>query len=174
MNQDVDAGKLAQAFQDCYGLIVAVARRFAPSPDLAYDVAQQSFVDFAEYAAQGKVDWSKDVTPLLYRIAKFRALKLWEDRKRQSGGVFAEIAENLAAEPEDDRETEDFRTLRLCLEKLPPQSRELIERYYYHDDSMNDIARQKERTPGAIRQAMYTIRLKLRECIERIRKNATL
>jgi RNA polymerase sigma-70 factor (ECF subfamily) len=167
MDQGVGTEQVARAFQDRYGLIVAVARRFAPSPDLAYDVAQQSFVDFFEYAQQGKVDWSRDVSPLLHRIAKFRALKLWEDRSRQFGDAYRDIAEQLAEEPEDDHESEEFRALRFCLEKLPPQSRELIERHYFHGDSLNDLAHQKERTPGALRQALYAIRLKLRECIEK-------
>ena len=173
MNQGVGTEQAAQAFQDRYGVVVAVARRFAPSPDLAYDVAQQSFIDFCEYAQQGKIDWSKDTTPLLYRIAKFRALKLWDNRVRTAGDIFRQIGEELTEEPDEDANQDEFQRLRICLEKLPPQSRELIERHYYHNDSLDDISRQKERTPGAIRQALYTIRLKLRECIERIRKNST-
>ena len=54
MMPDIDTKEIARLFQDRFGLMIAVAQRYAPSSDLIYDIVQQSFIDFVEEALKGR------------------------------------------------------------------------------------------------------------------------
>lgn len=153
--------------------MIAVACRYAPSPDLAYDIVQQAFVDYVQYALRGNYDPERDVTPLLYQITKIRAKKYWKERSQGGSDVMQQIAEQLADEPDQEnleQENDELRFLRHCLNKLSSQSRELVEQHYYQGMSFETIAKQTQKKSGTVRQACTIIRRKLRECIESMLK----
>lgn len=170
MSSGADRETIARLFLSRYGLLVGVAMRYAPAPDLIDDIVQQAFVDFVEDVENNDRDLEKDATPLLYKITKHRAIKFWNRRRRGRSEVLQQIAERLAADPRPEdlaKIEEEIRTLRHCLEKLPPQSRELIETHYHQGISMEEIARRENRKPGTIRQIFCRIRDRLRECIQK-------
>lgn len=172
---DVDADEIAKMFQDRYGLLLAVARRYAPAPDLVYDIVQQAFVSFMKYAMKTPLDPERDITPFLHEITKNLAIKHWKEQAYRRTEIIQAVGERLAEREfinlEYAEEHENtLKRLGNCMEKLQPQSRDLLEQYYFNDDSINDISSRTNRSSGAIRKALCVIRFKLRECIERLGK----
>ena len=60
--------------------------------------------------------------------------------------------------------------LRHCLKRLPPLSRQLIERHYEKRESCISIARDTNRSVDAIYQSLSRIRRQLANCIENHRQ----
>ncbi len=174
MSHTGDVDEIARQFQERYGLMLAVARRYAPTPDSVYDIVQQVFIEFVRCSVQGKLDSERDVTPLLHQITKIQAIKYAAEWKRHSPQTLQTIAQELAGNAETvepEYALEELTLLRRCLEKLPPQSRELIERHYKQGVSLEEIARQSERKAVSLRSIFCRIRQKLRECIERNKRS---
>lgn len=172
MNEDIQ--QLARIFEDHYGLMVAVARRYAPAPDLTYDIIQQSFIAFVDF--MGKHSWSTEhkVGTLLYAIVRNVAVSMWREEKRRQNTLACSI-EELLIEPIDvdavSREAEEQKeivdALKFCLQKQSPKSRRLIERHYCDNRSMERIAVEENCSGNAVRLAFCRIRKKLRACIEK-------
>lgn len=168
--QDYSIETLTHLFQSHYGLLIGIARCYAPAPDLVHDIMQEAFIDFVNDALKGNRDFDRDISPLLCTIVKNRAIKHWAERRKNTPEVLQEIAERLSRETEEAREEQlqdEIRHLKDCMGMLPFESRRLIEQHYRLGYSMEEIARFEQRKPDAIRQAVCRIRLRLRECIEK-------
>lgn len=168
--QEISIESVTRLFQAHYGLLLGVARRYAPAPDLVYDILQQAFVDFVDDALKGNRDFSRDVSPLLYQIVKNRALKHWAERRKGTPETLQRIAERLSADANEEKTEhwqDEVRHLKDCMRLLPETSRRLVERHYHEGLSMEELARREQRKAGTIRQAICRIRLRLRECIEK-------
>lgn len=172
-----DIDKLAQLFQDRYGLVVGVARRFSPLPDLVYDIAQQAFLHFVK-AAQS-IEWSEEsgVDALLYRITKNIAITCWRKEKAKSSEKMQRIREMFLArsrekeeDATDEKLSDEIPLLRECMEQLPKKSRDLLNMHYVEQVSMEAIGQQTRIKPSTIRQTISRIRRKLKDCIEKKQK----
>ena len=171
---------IVRAFQSRYGLVVGVARRYAPTPDLVYDIAQQAFIDFFEGAIKGNWDLEQDVRPILYTITKNRALKFGRRRKQDSSEVLQLVWERLmsltrenqdAMSDEGEELEKEVQILNQCVNKLPEKSRRYIEQHYFDGIAIKDIAQQETMDAGVLRQAFCRIRAKLRDCVEKTLKS---
>lgn len=183
MNQQIDISEVGRIFQSKFGLIVNVARQYAPRPDMVYDIVQQAFVDFAGSMlkegyrdnSDGDYDETRDIVPLLYQITKNRALKAWREcrdhmpeHRRKIAEQMMELARNRHEERQHDSEADRrFDALYDCLDALPEKSRDLIRKHYFDAIPLVDIAAARQQKPEAIRQLFARIRAKLRECIQR-------
>lgn len=169
MGQSFDSTAIARLFEEHYGLMVTVTVRYAPLPDLVYDIIQQVFIDFIEDAAKGKRDYQKDIAPFLATLTKNRAIDFWREHSKHSPESLQRIVERFAEKQDVEESARDIGlvAMRNCMKKLPPTTRQMVERHYYHGTSMEDIARQEQRKVTTIRSFFCRIRQKLRECIER-------
>lgn len=163
---------VAETFQSHYGLIVTAAFRFAPTPELVYDIVHQTFVEFMETAMKGHWDTTRDPAPFLYRITKNTAVNFWRREKLHSTETMCAIGEILmrsSANDEDDFESlnERLDALNHCLAELPPKSREVIEQHYLHDVTLESLARRLAMPSNSLRKTVFRLRLKLRDCITR-------
>lgn len=164
---------VTQLFQAQGGVVEGVARRFAPPGESVDDIIQRVYQVFLEGVIAAKYDLSRDITPLLYQIAKREALLLWRKKKIHERAT-ERLAESLVKTLDRDNPLEEFDTiqseqkaLRYCLDKLPPKSRAVIHRHYFEGVPMKTIAEEQNAKPATVRDFFYRIRLKLRECIER-------
>lgn len=169
MGQHIDIEALASLFQHHYGLMVSVAVRFAPSPDLVYDIIQQVFIDYIEYVLKEKRDFQEEIVPLLKTFTRNRAIDYWRERKKNSPEQLQRIVKHFIARRDDGESPwkEDTVALRACLKKLPPKIRQMIQQHYFDGVSMENIARQTESKVTTIRSTFCRIRQKLRDCINR-------
>lgn len=134
------------------------------------DVAQETFL--AAYRSLATYDASRvPFGAWLSGIARNRALTFLRDEGRrrrreqdQLEGILAsgrlELAEQL-----DDRD-QRLDALAACLERLPPQSRTLIDARYRRAVELPDLARTSGRAEAAVRMALSRVRDVLRRCIE--------
>lgn len=160
-----DVAKAAQLFLAHSGFVRGVALRHAPYPGLADDVVQQVLVEFL---ARDR-DLAADVRPLLAAMTRTVALRLWRERTRQMPDVLRRLAEHVQrladqrdAEPQYD---DELAALRRCLDRLPDKSRELIDQYYFADQSAAAIGEHLGTRADTVCRAISRVREKLRECI---------
>lgn len=175
MDKPFNIEAITQLFQDHYGLMIVVALRYAPSPELAYDIVQQVFIDFIEDALKRERDYGKSIAPFLRTLTKNRAIDCWREYKKNSPEHLQRIAERFADRPVDDetlRWSEEISGLRSCMKKLPPPARQMVEQHYFHGTTMEDIAVRTGRKAVTVRSFFSRIRQKLRECIERETKQS--
>lgn len=171
MNPGRDIGTLVRLFQDRHGLVLAAARRFSPTPELAYDIVQQVFLEFVQTGMRRGWDLEREIDPLLYGITKNVAMKCWRQERRQQPDAIRRLGERFlragGSGSADPRGASEIDALFDCLKKLTFKSRRLIEQYYFEDVPMEEICRQYQSKPNAIHQAFCRIRARLRECIRK-------
>lgn len=167
-----DIQELTQLFQEHYGYMFVVARRYAPSPEMILDAIQQVYVDFVQNASKRQWDIGQNIAPLLGKMVRDRALELRRRERRQTPEVFQELERRFMdlcerTAPETlDRKNDELEALKHCSEKLPPKSREYLRRHYEEGESMEHIAQVERLNPGSLRQTFSRIRINLRHCIE--------
>jgi RNA polymerase sigma-70 factor, ECF subfamily len=105
------------------------------------------------------------VSTWLIAIARFKALSLL--RKRRDDGLDAETAEAIedaADDPERAVTKQDKgEKLRKCLEGLSPEHREIIDLVYYHEKSVEEVARIVGIPENTVKTRMFYARKKLGE-----------
>lgn len=103
------------------------------------------------------------------RIATYEVLKLRERRGRDKLRFTSEFVEVIAAEAAETGENwEDRRqALAVCLAKLRPRDRELIERRYAPGENGKSVAEDLGRPINAVYQSLGRIRRVLLECVQR-------
>ncbi|YCM42224.1 sigma-70 family RNA polymerase sigma factor [Verrucomicrobiaceae bacterium 227] len=106
-----------------------------------------------------------------FRIAYFKVLSHRRDLARGNKFVFNDqLLVDLAAEAQKAPEEEAIElstALRTCLEKLPPNPRQLIEQHYLKGISLIKIAHRTKRKPMTVYKSISRIRALIRECVEK-------
>ena len=136
--------------------------------DIAQEVFCVAFSRLSHFRGEAKFStW-------LIGIARNKALEfLKAETKRRTGRkqfLEAEVASqrvNRVEEQHDSCEMAErrIRAMQLCLDLLPDQSRELINRYYFDQQSASKIANSSSVSVGSIRMKLFRVRQILRKCI---------
>ncbi len=143
------------------GFILALLPDFAA----AEDVLQETFLVVQRKAAEFEPD--SNFIAWAFRIARFQVMKAQTAHQRHverlSDAALESLADSAPAEPWDDRR---LAHLPLCLDKLAPQARRIIDLFYRDEHKPQVIAARLSWTPGAVSVALSRARKDLRECIE--------
>ena len=139
-----------------------------PGDSSAHDVAQQANATL----------WQKraDFTPgtnfkaWAFAVARFEVLNYRKQQARDARLVFSEdleetFASELAEQPDDLDQRHE--ALRLCLEKLRPQDRELLLHRYSRPGTLDEFAAQCGRSVGGLKVTLHRLRGALQGCIEK-------
>lgn len=103
------------------------------------------------------------------QVATFEVLQ-WRQRKGRDRLRFSdEFVEAVAREAAEQSEQTEARrkALELCLEKLRPEDRELIQTRYQPGNSGKELAEDLGRPANSVYQSLGRIRRMLLECIQR-------
>lgn len=176
---DPTQSRAAEIFLANYDFVMRCAFRFAPLPDSVDDVIQDTFREFVQHFHRLTI--TEDARPLLMGITKNVALRYWQKRQRERsktvqliGDYFWEAANRQAEETEsvDDREwhRREITMLEFCLDKLPKRGREIIDSYYYQGKKVAEIAAQYQKSASGVKQYLFRLRSKLRDCLNRYGK----
>ena len=153
--------------------VLREACRIIPFPDLADDVAQQTFVDFLAKAGQWDL-WStgKDARPLLKTMVQRCARKAWQERAKMLPESLQKLGRYVqqGLSESDTGEDERLQTLQSCMQKMSESERQLIMRYYFDGIPTKQIAEELQKNPDTVSKAIYRIRDKLRLCVEQTLK----
>jgi RNA polymerase sigma-70 factor, ECF subfamily len=101
------------------------------------------------------------------KTAYFQTLAFLRDKKRDKHVFDEALLEQLAARPQEADEDERRVALRHCLGHISADSLELLRQRYAPGNSISDIAKQRHKSEGAIRNALMRIRQAVVRCIER-------
>jgi RNA polymerase sigma-70 factor (ECF subfamily) len=140
------------------------------STDAADDIVQEVFL--VVFRQLDRYDASRPAWPWLMGIARIALQEYWRARARDT---HAERLQTLAALQQLERDEHapaepDWQArleqLRLCQEKLPQKSKELVGLIYGQRLSCEEVAARWSTGAGAVRVAIHRIRKALRTCVE--------
>lgn len=137
-----------------------------PNVSEAEDIVQQTAL--ALWEKFDAYDPSQPFTPWACRFALNKARQWTERRQRWEALLGRGLAEDLAQrrqelQPEFERR---LRRLEVCVRKLPPGQRSLIQAYYYERTDVDSLAERTGRTVAATYKALQRIRQALQRCVE--------
>ncbi|MDO5579674.1 MAG: sigma-70 family RNA polymerase sigma factor [Planctomycetia bacterium] len=162
--------KASKIFLEQQNLVRIVAFRTAPSSSLLGDIANEVFITFVEHANQW--DFNRDLRPLLKQITRNIAMRFWRDHLKNLPSVLQEISEIARKNAEEEAESDfpdleqELLALRICMKKLAPKYRSLIESYYFGKITLDHLAEKSRIKPGTLRKMMSRIRDVLKNCIQ--------
>lgn len=167
-----DTAFIDETFLSHYDLVVRAVAFCAPDADLANDAVQQTYLEFFQNAQRGKWDLDRDVAPLLNKIARTIALRMWKERLGTRPKHLRLLEEYLhrkydEAQSRHDEDTglERMSLVRDCIRKLPEKSREMIELRYFQEKTIPEIAARMNVSEKTAQQILRRIREKIRRCV---------
>jgi RNA polymerase sigma-70 factor (ECF subfamily) len=129
------------------------------------DLVQQAFVDayrkLEDFRADG--DFGAWVRGIAKNLAR-KELRQSSCRHRHQERYRAYLLQRQ--ESHDDDPSGRLDALRRCRDRLPEHSRDLLERYYAAEESLESIAALLKRSVSATKQLLWRTRTALRRCIE--------
>lgn len=141
--------------------------RFVRDEAGAEDILAEVFLDVWRQA--GKFEGRSSVSTWLLSIARFKALT--QVRRRSDAPYDEEAAAEIpdeADDPEIDVAKRDKgAALRLCLEKLSVEHREIIDLVYYHEKSVEEVAQIVGVPAATVKTRLFYARQKLSDILKR-------
>jgi RNA polymerase sigma-70 factor, ECF subfamily len=132
--------------------------RLTANESLAEEIVSEVFLNVWRQA--GTFEAKCQVTTWLLAIARHKALSVL--RRRSETHLDDDMAATIA-DPSDDAETvldrEDRgKIIRKCLTQLSPSHREIIDLVYYHEKSVEEVARIVGAPKGTVKTRMFYAR----------------
>jgi RNA polymerase sigma-70 factor (ECF subfamily) len=141
--------------------------RFLRDEAAAEDVLAEVFLDVWRQA--GKFEGRSSVSTWMLSIARFKALS--SARQRRDAPYDEEAAAEIADEADDPEidvaKRDKGAALRRCLEKLPVEHREIIDLVYYHEKSVEEVARIVGVPAATVKTRLFYARQKLSDILRR-------
>lgn len=159
--------KIVRCFeQDVRGYLSRYSRRSEVIDDLAQEVFITAYKDLNRF------DGRSPLGAWLMGIARHRALHYLrgESRRMKREGHSLDAALNderlarLETQSVDDSKSEAL-ALTQCLEALPAHSHDLIQAYYFHKSTAEQLAEAEGQKSSTIRMRLMRIRRRLADCI---------
>jgi RNA polymerase sigma-70 factor (ECF subfamily) len=145
-----------------------VAAHCPPGGD-ADEVAQRTFL--AVYTGLGEFQDGTNFEAWLFTIARFQLMTEATRLRRQADYHSRFAADLLArelgrrAEAGDDATQDRLRHLKTCLERVPEQDRQVLDWRYREQLGIEEMAARIGRSSAAVKKLLWTLRLKIRDCI---------
>lgn len=156
-------GHVTRNQRKLYAFIYSLLGRAAD----AEDVLQETNLVLWRKSSQFQL--GTDFLAWSFRVAHFQVLAFRKRKYRARECFNEDLLEQLATAAEEGRDDVDVRqdALARCLAKLRPEQRQLVAQRYEPGGCVNDMAKQRGRTPKAISEALRRIRETLLRCIEK-------
>jgi RNA polymerase sigma-70 factor (ECF subfamily) len=173
-SDEVLIGRIAQgdrlAMQVLYGRhhvrVFRFGLRLVRDEQIAEDLISEVFLDVWRQA--GKFEGRSAVSTWLLAITRFKALSAL--RRRKDGELDDEAAHAIE-DPSDDPEVAVTKkatgaALRKCLSALSAEHREIIDLVYYHEKSVEEVAKIVEIPENTVKTRLFYARKKLAELLK--------
>jgi RNA polymerase sigma-70 factor (ECF subfamily) len=140
--------------------------RFVSSQAAAEDVISEVFLDVWRQA--DRFEGRSAVSTWLLAIARFKALssmrrKPEEELDEETAGAI----EDSSDDPEVAVQKKDTgKMLRACMQQLSPEHREVIDLVYYHEQSVEDVARIIGIPEATVKTRMFYARKQMSELLK--------
>lgn len=150
------------------GPVLAYIRSLMPGFTGASDILQLTNITL--WKKKEKFELGTNFKAWAFAIARNHVLDQRKRLKRNGWLVFSEdIAELFAADAEDEPEDMDeaYRALEVCLGKLQPHDRELVQKRYCESVTLEEYAATLNRSSGTLKARLFKIRAGLRRCLDK-------
>ncbi|TWT75522.1 ECF RNA polymerase sigma factor SigE [Posidoniimonas polymericola] len=155
---------LAECHRDLFGFIYSMVQHHSDAEDVYQQVALVLWRKFDEF------ELGTNFAAWATKVAHLTARDFIRTRRRHAVAFSDEVLEAIAATYNPGkawRSDDTSDALSVCLKKLPPKDRALVEQCYSPGRDYNQIAEQQGRTIGAIYQAISRVRKSLYHCVKR-------
>lgn len=139
--------------------------RLVRNPDLAEDLAGDVFLDVWRQA--GQFEARSSVSTWLLSIARFKALSSFRRKSPEtSDPETTEEIEDEADTPEISlQKVSKAQALRLCVERLSREHREVVDLVYYHEKKVDEVAAILGIPEATVKTRMFYARKRLSEIL---------
>ncbi len=151
--------------RELFRYVAALVPNITDAEEIVQQTAVVLLTKFDQY------DVSQPFTPWACRFA-INIVNQWAARRQRWQSLLDRgLAEELTRRREElrPRFESHLRHLDVCLEKLPPDQRGIVEAYYFHRKNVTAIAAESKRSVDAVYKVLQRIRSLLRHCIEQAR-----
>jgi RNA polymerase sigma-70 factor (ECF subfamily) len=132
-----DADAVRAVYRDYGGAVTTVARSMVRDPELVADIVQQTFVK--AWRSIGSFDGSRAFAPWLYSIARNTAIDAIRSESRPTRGGH-EPETDVAIDGHTLEATWERYEIRLALDRLPADEREVVRRSHLLGETHEHIA----------------------------------
>jgi len=141
-------------------------RSLLPSGEAVDDIMQDVFV--IAWKKFEQLDHHDNFPKWVCGIARYQVLNYRRSMARNRLVLNSEIINMVAEEGQEDTEESELRLKALegCLEQLPQENQELVQRVYQQRNAIPKLARETGKKENAIYQKMWRIRRSLSKCVE--------
>lgn len=159
--------RFMRQFLDCERSLIRYVMYFVPNANDARDIVQNTAV--ALWKKIESYDSNEPFVAWASRFARLEARQFMHQEKRWHRFLDDDVMDLLMTrrgelEPElDERRIH----LRKCLRELPQEQRSMIEAYYFHDKSVDEVADDLNRSCDAIYKMLQRTRAALMQCVSR-------
>jgi RNA polymerase sigma-70 factor (ECF subfamily) len=131
-----DVSAMTDMYRMFSGAVSTVARSLLWSEDLVADAVQQTFVK--AWKARSDFDSDRPIAPWLYAIARRAAIDIVRRERRRQGPQPSEA--DLAVVPIELSDVWETFEVRLALDALPPDERQVMRLFYFEGRTHAEIA----------------------------------
>lgn len=161
-------GELVASLTQCQSLLLIYIRSLMPGDRAAEEVLQQANAKIwqkrSEFASGTNFrGWAMAIAR--YEVLNHRKKQARDARIHFSSELEAIIADEVECLGDDLSARHS--ALKICLDELKPESRELLLSRYAATESMNEFAARIGRSAGGLRVTLTRLRSMLAQCIQR-------
>jgi len=140
--------------------------RLVRDESVAEDLISEVFLDVWRQA--GRFEGRSQVSTWLLAIARFKALSALRRRSDEElDDETAEAIEDTSDDPEVASDKKDkSAAIRKCLQKLSAEHREIIDLVYYHEKSVEEVAKIVGIPENTVKTRMFYARKRLAELLK--------
>ncbi|MGL4439136.1 MAG: sigma-70 family RNA polymerase sigma factor [Bosea sp. (in: a-proteobacteria)] len=139
--------------------------RLVKDETVAEDMIGEVFLDVWRQA--GRFEGRSSVSTWLLSIARFKALSALRKRRED------QLDEDMAGEIEDDADNPEVAlqkddkgaAIRACLMKLSTEHRQVVDLVYYHEKSLDEVAKIIDVPEATVKTRLFYARKKLSELL---------
>ena len=168
MTPDLEDQEFVRLLTDHQSALLAYIRSLMPGYPGARDILQHTNITL--WQKKGDFTLGTNFKAWSFSVARFQVLSQRRRLRREGWLVFDEdVATQFADEaPFETDEIDDVQAaLRNCLRKLRDNDRALVEKRYAENTTLDEYAKELNRSPGTLKARLFKIRAGLRACIDR-------
>lgn len=148
--------------------LYAFIQSLVPGDSSVDDILQETNITLC--AKEANFEKGSNFKAFAFSVARFKVLSHLRDKKRHQwlladSDLCEKLMENMIQQPASQASAQNH--LRRCLNKLPEQQRQLIEKRYREGYTLRELSKIHKRTEGSLQQLFHRLRNILRDCIEK-------
>ena len=148
--------------------LYAFIQSLVPGDSSVDDILQETNITLC--SKEANFEKGSNFKAFAFSVARFKVLSHLRDKKRHQwlladSDLCEELMENMILQPASQAPAQEH--LRHCLNKLPDQQRQLVEKRYREGYNLRELSKINKRTEGSLQQLFHRLRKLLRDCIEK-------